>query len=105
MAQKHEQRPKLRIPCQKYGTSADTVHYTIHTLADKLTADYAGVSVFDVPELDYVDYLILRHDAIIYKHMQTESGREYLQKCWEQEQTDIDATALAAFFGGAKNGG
>jgi hypothetical protein len=39
-------------------------------------------------------YLLYRRDAYIHALNQTESGQEYLEKCWLMEQKDPDRGAL-----------
>jgi hypothetical protein len=68
-----------------------------------LVAEYAGLSIPEVEELDYIDYLLYRRDAFIYRMNQTEKGREYLDKAWRLEQTAPDREALRNKFG--KEGG
>lgn len=62
-------------------------------------ADYAGISMIEVNELCYYDYLLLLRDAVIYRCSQTESGREYLEQCWILEQSAPDRKALRKFAG------
>lgn len=57
-------------------------------------AEYTGLTLYDVRELDYLDYLLLRRDAFIHKMNQTEKGREYLDNAWRMEQTKPDRLAL-----------
>lgn len=57
-------------------------------------AEYTGMTLYDVRELDYIDYLILRRDAFIHKLNQTDKGREYLDNAWRMEQTQPDRAAL-----------
>lgn len=57
-------------------------------------AEYTGLTLYDVRELDYIDYLLLRRDAFIHKMNQTEKGREYLDNAWRMEQTQPDREAL-----------
>lgn len=57
-------------------------------------AEYTGLTLYDVRELDYIDYLLLRRDAFIHKMNQTEKGREYLDNAWRMEQTQPDRVAL-----------
>lgn len=59
--------------------------------------------MLEVEELDYIDYLIYRRDAFIYRLSQTEKGREYLDKAWRLEQSKPDRKALRNKFG--KGGG
>lgn len=62
-------------------------------------ADYAGISLFDVDELDYCDYLILRRDAFIHTLNQTEEGREYLDNAYRLSQTKQDRKSMKTHFG------
>ena len=62
-------------------------------------ARYLGISVLDVEELDYIDYLMYRRDAFIQRMSQTEKGQEYLDKAWRLEQTKPDRKALREQFG------
>lgn len=59
-----------------------------------MVAEYAGLSLYEVRELDYLHYLTLRRDAFIHKMNQTEKGREYLDNAWRMEQTKPDRAAL-----------
>jgi hypothetical protein len=49
--------------------------------------------------LDYIDYLIYRRDAFIYRMSQTEKGEEYLNNAWRLEQTKPDRESLRKKFG------
>lgn len=53
--------------------------------------------MIQVNELDYIDYLIYRRDAFIYKQSQTEHGREYLENAFRLEQTTPDRQKLKQF--------
>ena len=55
--------------------------------------------MLEVEELDYLDYLMYRHDAFIYRLSQTEKGEEYLKNAWQLEQTKPDRKALREKFG------
>lgn len=59
-----------------------------------LVAEYAGLSLLQVRELDYLQYLTWRRDAYIYRLSQTEAGQEYLDNAWRMEQTKPDRVAL-----------
>lgn len=73
--------------------------YEIETYWEKMVADYARISILEVEELDYIDYLILRRDAFIYRLRQTEKGQEYLDDAYRLEQTKADKGALRERFG------
>ena len=62
-------------------------------------ADYAGLSLPEVRELEYVQYLTWRRDAFIYRLSQTEEGREYLDNAWRMEQTVPDRAGLRRKLG------
>lgn len=59
-----------------------------------MVADYAGISLLEVGDLDHYDYLVLRRDAFIYRLSRTEEGQEYLDNAWRMEQTKPDRAAL-----------
>ena len=59
-----------------------------------MVAEYTGLTLYEVRELDYLHYLTLRRDAFIHKMNQTEKGREYLDNAWRMEQTKPDRVAL-----------
>lgn len=71
----------------------------METRVEKLVADYAGISLFEVDELCYYTYRLLLRDALIHKCEETESGREYLEKCWILEQTEPDRDKLRDKYG------
>lgn len=60
----------------------------------QLVAEYTGLTLYEVRELDYLHYLTMRRDAFIHKLNQTEKGREYLDNAWRMEQTEPDRPAL-----------
>lgn len=55
--------------------------------------------MLEVEQLDYIDYLVYRRDAFIYKMNQTEKGEEYLKKAWRLEQTTPERGKLRSKFG------
>ena len=64
-----------------------------------MVADYTGLNMADVEELDYIDYLQFRRDAFILKMSQTEKGREYLDNAYRLEQTEPERQKLRDQFG------
>jgi hypothetical protein len=52
-----------------------------------------------VRELDYLQYLIWRRDAYIYRLSRTEEGQEYLDNAWRMEQTKPERSKLRAKYG------
>lgn len=69
--------------------------YPIHTYWEKLVADYLRISVLEVEQLDYLDYLIYRRDAFIFETSKTEHGREYLENAYRLEQTNMTKDSRA----------
>ncbi|MGN1410288.1 MAG: hypothetical protein ACI4XJ_08935 [Eubacteriales bacterium] len=61
--------------------------------------DYTGLTIVEVDELCYYDYLLLLRDAVIYTLSQSKKGREYLEECWILEQTDIDRASMRKLTG------
>lgn len=64
-----------------------------------MVAQYTGLNILEVQQLDYIEYLQYRRDAFISKMNQSEEGREYLQKAWNLEQTKPDRKSLREKFG------
>ena len=64
-----------------------------------MVAEYTGLNIFEVEELDYLDFLTFRRDAFIARMSQTEKGEEYLKNAWLLEQTKPDRKRLREKFG------
>lgn len=64
-----------------------------------MVAQYTGLNMLQVEELDILDYFIYRRDAFIWRMSQTEKGTEYLNNAWRLEQTKPDREALREKFG------
>lgn len=69
------------------------------TTWEHLVAEYTGLNILQVEELDYIDYLMYRRDAFIYRMSQTEEGEKYLNNAWRLEQTKPDRESLRKKFG------
>ena len=74
-------------------------NYEITSYWEHMVADYCRISMFEVEDLDYIDYLRLRRDAFITMLSQTEKGQEYLDNAWILEQTAPDKKSLRDQFG------
>lgn len=59
-----------------------------------LVREYTGLTLPEVMELDYYQYLIWRRDAWIDYLSRSERGQNYLQNAWRMEQTEPDRIAL-----------
>jgi len=57
------------------------------------------MSLPDVDNLDIIDYLLLRRDAVIYRMSQTDKGREYLRNAYRLDLTAPDRKTLRDQFG------
>lgn len=51
-------------------------------------ADYAGVSLPQVEELDVFTFFLLLHDAVVWRLSATEKGREYLDTAARLRMTE-----------------
>lgn len=57
------------------------------------------MSIPEVRELNFIQYLIWRRDAFIHKLSQTEEGQKYLDNAWRMEQTEPDRVKLRKKLG------
>lgn len=73
-------------------------NYETYTAWDRLVCEYTGLNILQVQQLDYIDYLIYRRDAFIYKMSMTDKGEEYLNNAWRLEQTEPDRKELRRKF-------
>ena len=69
------------------------------TTWERLVSEYTGLNMLQVEELNYIDYLVYRRDAFIYKMSQTEEGGKYLKNAYRLEQTTPDRDNLRKKFG------
>lgn len=76
--------------------------FKTETSWERLVADYAGISLFDVEKLDYYEYLVLRRDAFITALNGTSAGREYLENAHRLTVTEPDREGLRRHFGKGK---
>lgn len=65
----------------------------------RMVAEYTGLSIPQVQQLNFVQYLVWRRDAFIYMLSRTEAGQEYLDNAWRMEQTEPDRAALRKRLG------
>lgn len=69
------------------------------TTWEHLVSQYTSLNILQVEELDYIDYLIYRRDAFIYRMSQTEDGVKYLKNAYRLEQVKPDRKSLREKFG------
>lgn len=72
------------------SNTEDEVKYTAYTVTDKLVADYANMSIYDIDKISILDYWLLERDAFIAALSKTKSGREYLNNAYRIKQVDAD---------------
>ena len=72
--------------------------YDITPYWEHIVSKYTGLTILEVNELDYIDYLIYRRDAFIYQMNKTDKGREYLDNAYYLEQTEPDRKSLREQF-------
>lgn len=65
-----------------------------------MVAEYTGLTLIEVRQLEYVQYLTWRRDAFIHMLSRTEKGQEYLDNAWRMEQTVPDRPGLRKKLGG-----
>ncbi|MDE5859511.1 MAG: hypothetical protein K2H23_03875 [Oscillospiraceae bacterium] len=80
----------LTLPYYKTEKSPNDVKYTIYTELDKLAADYANISLYEIDDILITEYWLILRDAFIYRLSQTEKGREYLKNAYRLTQTEAD---------------
>ena len=86
-------------------SDSEGIEYEIESFYEHMVAEYTGLNMIEVENLDYMLYLLYRRDAFIYKLSQTEKGREYLNNAYRLEQTTPDRKSLRDQFGEeGKNG-
>lgn len=91
---------KLAIPY--YPSGDDNEGFEIYTLDEKTVADYCNMSILEVSELDLIEFLCYRRDAVIYKLQQTEEGQKYLDNAYRLTLTSPDREGLRERFGTKK---
>lgn len=64
-----------------------------------MVAEYTGLSIPQVQQLNFVQYLVWRRDAFIYMLSRTEAGQEYLDNAWRMEQTEPERVKLRKKLG------
>lgn len=73
--------------------------YIVETIGEKRVAEYLGISMIEVEELGFVDYLFYKRESIIYNFSQTEEGRDYLRNAKRLEETSPDREKLREKYG------
>ena len=80
---------KLEIPYYpKKNKDGKENPYIIETVEEKTISKYLNISLFEVEELDVVEYKFYLREAFIYNCSMTEEGIEYLINAKRLETTD-----------------
>lgn len=84
------------MPYYPYSDSAagHRHNYIVGSWFRRLVAEYTGLNFLQIGELDYIQYLIWRRDAFIYR-----ADPEYLDNAWRMEQTKPDRAGLRRIAG------
>lgn len=73
--------------------------YNAVTWYKHLVAEYTGLTMLQVKQLPYIEYLTYRRDAFISWLNKSEPGQQYLDNAWRMEQTEPDRPKLRRKFG------
>jgi len=87
------------LPYYPLQESKGSHSYNIETYWEHLVAEYTGLNMIEIEELNYLDFLLYRRDAFIWKMSQTEDGQKYLDNAWRLEQTTPDREGLRKKYG------
>lgn len=74
-------------------------NYEITSYWEHMVSQYTGLTILEVEDLDYIDFLRYRRDAFISRLSQTDKGLEYLDNAYRIEQTEPDRKSLRDKFG------
>ena len=74
-------------------------NYEITSYWEHMVSQYTGLTILEVEDLDYIEYLRYRRDAFISRLSQTDKGLEYLDNAYRIEQTEPDRKSLRDKFG------
>ena len=94
MVKQRKNIPKLKIPSYDDGEDSDEGRYRVDTMEEKIICKYTGYDFDRLEDMEVFEYWHLLKDAVIYNRMQTEEGREYLEKCYRLEQTEPNRQAI-----------
>ena len=59
---------------------------------------FTGMDFAQLGKLNVFMFWLYLHDAVIYNASMTEEGRDWLERCWVQQQTEPDRKALRKLF-------
>lgn len=92
---------QLQIPYAPVEVNHES-HFRCNTEKLKLVIDYTGLSINEVWNLNYFEYRSYLHDAFVWDRSGSETGREYLRKAYDYQQTEPDRTVLREVLNSVK---
>lgn len=92
---------QMQIPYYPVEEKAEP-HFRCNTEKLKLVIDYTGLNINEVWDLNYFEYRGYLHDAFVWDRSGSETGREYLRKAYDYQQTEPDRTGLRRVLSGGK---
>lgn len=72
--------------------------YIVESIEEKRVAEYLQIGLFEVEELDLIEYKFFLRESFIYNHSQTEEGQEYLKNAYRLQETSPDRKKLRETF-------
>lgn len=90
---------KLLIPYYPKDDGKEKNPYIIETLEYKTVSKYLNIPLFEVEELDVVEYRFYLREAFIYNSSMTEEGIEYLKNAKRLEEVNPDREGLRNKYG------
>lgn len=90
---------KLAIPYYPINNDSKENPYILSTIEEKTVANYLGISLFEVLELNLLQFKFFLREAFIYNCSQTENGIEYLINAKRLETTEPDRDKLRKRMG------
>ena len=90
---------KLLIPYYPKDDGKEKNPYIIETVEYKTVSKYLGIPLFEVEELDIVEYKFYLREAFIYNSSMTEEGLEYLRNAKRLEEVNPEREKLRERYG------
>lgn len=92
------QNPHLQIPY--YPEESDYIRrYSCNSSDMKIVSDYTNLDFNQIYDLNIFVYWGWLHDTVVWNCEKSLKGRDYLDKCWTNSQTEPDRIALREIFG------
>lgn len=99
MGKRDTKLKKLLIPYYPKDDGKEKNPYIIETLEYKTVAKYLNIPLFEVEELDVVEYRFYLREAFIYNSSMTKEGIEYLKNAKRLEEVNPEREKLRERYG------